>query len=44
MSLITSKALLEVAVEEARVDGGGLFVGGGVDLGADAVEELVDLE
>ncbi len=34
---------LQVAVEHARVDGGRLLVGAGVELGAHRVEDLVDL-
>ena len=43
MSAMTSKARGEVLVEHPRVDRGGLLVGAGVELGAHAVEQLVDL-
>ena len=43
MSAITSNAHRQVLVEHPRVDGGALLVGAGVELGAHAVEQLVDL-
>ena len=37
------ECILEVTIEEARVDRRDFLVGGSVDLGTDRVEELVDL-
>ena len=44
MSAMTSNASLEVHVEHARVDRRGLLAGARVELGAHAVEDLVDLQ